>query len=430
MKKILIIILVGLISNVGFSQARLMLNDSPFIIIDNGANLVIDNGAANAITMLGTGGNIVSEDELDLIKWNLSTATGVHLVPWTNSNGVKIPLEINITGAGSAAGSILLSTYATNNMNTAWPAVAPAVNDMCSFTFADDASLKVVDRFWRVDANSYATKPSVTMSFGYDFANEGGGANTINENNLQVQRYNPNAGSGNVLCFSAPASGTGGGTWEGLLFGTVNTGTSKVNTAVVSAANFYKDWILVDNTTPLPVELISFTATCSNSGVMLDWVTQSEVNNDYFILEKSYDAVTFFELEQVQGAGNTNILKSYSVLDNMASSLTYYRLKQVDFNGAISYHNIISSNCIGNQFEVTNTVFTDDELSFNVLAFEEEEVIVYLYDARGRIITIEAKHISKSINNVELKNLGLSKGIYMLSIVGDKNVYSAKLLKH
>ncbi len=430
MKTILISILISLSSSLVYSQARLMLNNSPFIVIDNGANLVIDNGAANAITTLGTGGNIVSEDELDLIKWNVSTATGVHSIPWTNSNGVKIPLEINITGAGSAGGSLYLSTYATNNMNATWPAVAPAVNDMCSFTFADNASLKVIDRFWRIDANSYGTKPGVTMSFGYDMNNEGAGTNTLVEANLQAQRYNPNAGSGNVLCFSAPAPGTGGGTWEGLLFGNVNTGADNVNSAIVSAANFYKDWILVDNTTPLPVELLSFTAECDKDKVIIDWSTQTEFNNDYFIVEKSYDGITFFDLELVQGIGNSNVLQLYSIEDNSKSDdIVYYKLKQVDFDGAVSYHNIISTNCKSKDFEVNNVVFSGNKLNFNVSMLEDEDFVIYLYDSRGRLITKEYKHFDKSSKAVEINSSELSKGIYMLSLVGTLNLFTTKILK-
>ncbi|HLU84193.1 MAG TPA: hypothetical protein VKZ45_01865, partial [Vicingaceae bacterium] len=221
MKKLLFIFL--LLPGMLFSQARLVFNNNGYINIENNAYLVIDNGAANAVTLLGTGGNILSESETDLVKWNVGNATGLYLVPFTNTNGVKVPVDINITTAGSAGGSLLLSTYRTTNMNTPWPAVAPAVTNMCSPVIQADASLYVVDRFWRIDGNSYATKPGATLSFGYDFANEAGGANTINEANLQAQRFNPTQGSGVPTCpFPAPPPGPGGH-WEGLLFGTVNT---------------------------------------------------------------------------------------------------------------------------------------------------------------------------------------------------------------
>jgi len=430
MKRTILILAFLQLCVVVFAQERITITDDAFIVIDNSAFVVIDNPNVNALSTSGTGGNIVSESETDLIKWNVSTATGVHTIPWTNASGVKIPLAINITGAGSAGGSLLLSTYGTNNGNTTWPTVAPAVNDMCSFTYADDASLKVIDRFWRIDANSYGTKPAVNLNFGYDFTNEGGGTNVIDENNLQAQRYNPTTGSGNTACFSAPGTGVSNGTWEGLLFGTVNTGTKKVNTAAVSSANFYKDWILVDNTTPLPVNLVSFKAKCEKGGVIIDWITASETNNDYFVVEKSYDANSFFELTTLQGTGNSSVNSYYSATDSdNLSEVTYYRLKQVDFDGSITYHEIIPSKCNTNDFVVDKVVLNNNALKFDIITSQKEEVVIYLYDYKGRLISSKKHSLLANKNAIQLNNLEISKSIYLLSIVGQYNTYSTKLVK-
>src|SRR6056297_1944973 len=96
-----------------WSQARMVFLNDPFVVINDQAFVVIDNPNANAITNPGQG-NIVSEDEFDYLKWNIGNQTGVYTVPFTTGNGDKIPLEVNITGAGSAGGSdpsILFSTY-------------------------------------------------------------------------------------------------------------------------------------------------------------------------------------------------------------------------------------------------------------------------------------------------------------------------------
>lgn len=429
MKKLLFIFL--LMPGMLFSQARLVFNNNSYINIENNAYLVIDNGAANAVTLLGTGGNILSESETDLVKWNVGNATGNHIVPFTNTNGVKVPVEINITAAGSAGGSLLLSTYRTTNMNTPWPAVAPAVTNMCSPVIQADASLYVVDRFWRIDGNSYATKPGATLSFGYDFANEAGGANTINEANLQAQRFNPTQGSGVPTCpFPAPPPGPGGH-WEGLLFGTVNTTTDRVNNAVISSANFFKDWILVDNSTPLPVTLLNFEVDCENGFTVLNWSTASEINNDYFVIEKSTDAINFFPIATVQGNGNSNTVLSYTYTDETPNyATTYYRLKQVDFDGKFEYFNVVVSTCTADEnFNVNQLQLNDNVFGFTINTSSSEKLTVYLYDYRGRIISQETIVVNKGNNPISLSKPHLSDGIYMLNIVGEKNHFSTKVLK-
>lgn len=429
MKKLLFIFL--LLPGVLFSQARLVFNNNGYINIENNAYLVIDNGAANAVTLLGTGGNILSESETDLVKWNVGNATGNHIVPFTNTNGVKVPVEINITAAGSAGGSLLLSTYRTTNMNTPWPAVAPAVTNMCSPVIQADASLFVVDRFWRIDGNSYATKPGATLSFGYDFANEAGGANTINEANLQAQRFNPTQASGVNTCpFPAPAPGPGGH-WEGLLFGTVNTSTDRVNNAVISSADFFKDWILVDNSTPLPVTLLNFEVDCENGFTVLNWSTASEINNDYFVIEKSTDAINFFPIATVQGNGNSNTVLSYTYTDETPNyATTYYRLKQVDFDGKFEYFNVVVSTCTADEnFNVNQLQLNDNVFGFTINTSSSEKLTVYLYDYRGRIISQETIVVNKGNNPISLSKPHLSDGIYMLNIVGEKNHFSTKVLK-
>lgn len=428
MKKLLLISLLTL-PIIGFSQSRLVLNNGGYINIENSAYLVIDNGAANAITLTGTGGNILSENENDVIKWNIGANTGNHIVPWTNTSGVKVPVEINITGAGSVGGSLLLSTYRSNNTNLPWPT---GVTNMCSQTIGADASLFVVDRFWRVDENAtYATNPASTMSFGYDFTNEAGGTNTINEANLQAQRYNPTTGSGNTPCpFPALPPGPGGH-WENLLFGTVNIATDRVNNAVISSANLFKDWILVDNSTPLPVTLASFNATCEGNTTVLSWATASEINNDFFSIEKSYNAIDFFEIGRKIGAGNSNSFNTYSFIDNNTTNeIAYYRLKQVDFNGQFEYFNIVATNCgKTTNFDVNQIVFSDDQLGFTISTSENEEFQLYLYDALGKIITSKKLTVTKGFNPIQLDRIHLSRGVYMLNIIGEKNHYSTKVFK-
>lgn len=94
------------------AQARIIINNNAIMTMDNGVYLVVDNGNTNAITTAGTGGNIISEEENNKIKWHIGTNTGTYTVPFTSLIGVKIPLDMVVTTAGTGAGFVEFSTYA------------------------------------------------------------------------------------------------------------------------------------------------------------------------------------------------------------------------------------------------------------------------------------------------------------------------------
>jgi hypothetical protein len=93
----------------------------------------------------------------------------------------------------------------------------------------------------------------------------------------------------------------------------------------------------------LPVELISFESYFDSDGVLLRWATASELDNEYFSVERSEDGKTFYEIGKVMGNGTSNIIQEYDYKDMMpiASNLEYYRLKQVDYDGAYEYSAIL-----------------------------------------------------------------------------------------
>jgi len=418
MKNLLFIlsILFVLLSTTAFSQARMVINNNGYLVIDNGAYLVIDNSATNALATAGTGGNIKSEAEVDRIKWNIGITTGTYTIPWTTASNVKIPLSINKTTAGTigANSGLLLSTWETTDMNLPWPS---AVTNMFSSTPPGpvDGSQDVVDRFWHINALSYTAKPNVTLSFTYNNTPgvEIGGTNTITEANLQAQRFN-----------------TGSSNWEAYkLFGTVNVGARTVSGAAIASADFFENWVLVDNANPLPVTLSDFSSTCSDKEITVTWTTQSEINNDYFILEKSYDGYLFFDASQIDGSGSSSVSNTYQANITAENRVIYFRLKQVDFDGTVSYSEIIASNCSNTSFDIVQLNLSTSELSFMINSSVEDNFQVYLYDYRGRVILNQSQAVSKGLNTIKFNNLQLSSGIYMISIVGKDNVYNTKLYR-
>ena len=95
--------------------------------------------------------------------------------------------------------------------------------------------------------------------------------------------------------------------------------------------------------TALPIELLYFNATPNQSVVDLTWATASELNNDFFTVERSIDGLTWENVVTVNGAGTTTQRNNYSAVDTRpVAGLSYYRLKQTDFDGAFTYSEIRS----------------------------------------------------------------------------------------
>ncbi len=81
--------------NFTFAQSRIVINNDANIVMNNSVNIVIDNTNTNALTTTGTGGNIISESETNIIKWNIGTSVGNYIVPFTSFSGNKIPVSLN-----------------------------------------------------------------------------------------------------------------------------------------------------------------------------------------------------------------------------------------------------------------------------------------------------------------------------------------------
>lgn len=89
----------------------------------------------------------------------------------------------------------------------------------------------------------------------------------------------------------------------------------------------------------LPVELIDFSARKQEKSVLLQWQTVSERGFNHFVLEKSRDGNTFFELAKVNGKGENGA--AYEWTDTEPARVNYYRLKMVDKDGTFEYSKIV-----------------------------------------------------------------------------------------
>jgi hypothetical protein len=106
--------------------------------------------------------------------------------------------------------------------------------------------------------------------------------------------------------------------------------------------------------TEVPITLISFTGKCEQQNTILRWSTASEINNDFFTIERSIDGINWELVGTIDGEGNSNELNSYSILDNFSAKNInyYYKLKQTDFDNKFEYSNpIFVKKCDNNTSE-------------------------------------------------------------------------------
>ena len=88
----------------------------------------------------------------------------------------------------------------------------------------------------------------------------------------------------------------------------------------------------------MPIELVYFNVECESNQLHFSWQTASELNNDYFEIEQSNDAIHFIPLEKIESKnGNTNTQQNYSISVSTHPDSKYFRLKQVDKDNKFSY---------------------------------------------------------------------------------------------
>jgi len=180
----------------------------------------------------------------------------------------------------------------------------------------------------------------------------------------------------------------------------------------------------------LPITLVSFTAEKSKSNVLLKWTTASEINNDYFMPERSKDGKAFEEVGRVQGAGNSTTMLSYSLTDaSPFDGVSYYRLKQVDFDGTSSYSDIVAVNMENKDFEALNITpdIMNGIISITLRSNYNGKAEYSLSDVLGNNIHQGTVESSKGLNQIDIRAYHLAQGVYYFTIRNDHEILTKKI---
>jgi hypothetical protein len=185
-------------------------------------------------------------------------------------------------------------------------------------------------------------------------------------------------------------------------------------------ASLYGDDDCTVQTTVLPIALTRFDATVINEEVLLEWRTASEQDNELFTIERSSDGSEFEIVAELPGAGTTSYTRNYDVTDHAPlPGVSYYRLKQTDFDGHFSYSAIKAVEIELNDGPNIGFVYCgDSEMAVHYSLGEEAHILVELLDVTGRKVyetSIEAETSGKLM----LPTTQLAEGIFFVRLSND-----------
>lgn len=278
------------------------------------------------------------------------------------------------------------------------------------------------------------TGGTVTVSFaaanGSTLVSFPDGASTV----AVIDNLNWDLTTGNGLAggsYNLDAQGTGFGTIGSIadlrltLVGSVvgvagvNAGTTadpQVNRTGLTVANLTNDFYMGSVNavnSPLPLTLLSFTASVVNDRVVLSWSTAAQTNSASFSIQRSKDGANWETLQQIAGAGASDLTNFYSTTDQSPySGISYYRLIQTGLDGYKTYSTICAVSIQNANSDIS--ISPIPAINTIVITFPAAgNYSVRLLNSAGQSIT---KPVQGTAGNVSLNVSSIPEGIYFLSI--------------
>lgn len=307
----------------------------------------------------------------------------------------------------------------------------------------------VMQRHWVITPTIQPTTP-VQVRLPYsnaEFSNLTG-VSTVNANpnddvfvptDVKLSKYSgPLNVNANALDNCTGAGGSGGTTQHNPVTNGLATAYSAVGGAYYSdfsIPGFSEFWLNGNlSASPLPVELTSFQANCkSDSKVELTWSTASEHNSSHYVVEKTTDGQEWLQLATVQAAGNSNTTLNYSIIDpERNSQTTYYRLNQLDVDGASKTYDPVSINCeelISMNEVVTYPNPSNSDFYVQVKSANYEgEGTIKIIDVHGSIVKSIPISLEKGITIHPLEDNNFAPGVYYIQVVNEVAQY--QIVRH
>ncbi|QIX62184.1 T9SS type A sorting domain-containing protein [Hymenobacter sp. BT18] len=262
-------------------------------------------------------------------------------------------------------------------------------------------------RYYRINLLSGTiTSPTVRLSFNTNVRTDEG----VNvPGNLRIARATTatgpwsNAGGSGVFSPAAPAGYA------------VSGATTIVGETYFSLASTNT----VDN--PLPVELVSFTAKATGATVQLNWVTSSERNSAYFVVERSLNGTTFEAVTQVDAQGTTSARHAYTAVDARPyQGLAYYRLRQVDLDGRTAYSEAVTvqvTTLAKASFQAFPNPTSGTQFTVRAVGMQGATGTLRITDGFGRVVQEMPVGLTQQQQDITVQpTVKLAAGVYLVSL--------------
>ena len=386
--------------------------------VENG-ELKLNSFTLTAESASGSGnGYVKSEDNTAINQSKLKigyTPSNQNLVfPFGKSSSEVIYLNLNITN-NPGSGYITISTRSTAANNTPLPG-NDNVNAITNINpgGADVSTTHVIDRWWEVNA------PGVNADFVLRYSsaeNTTSGSTAIGPFNIQFWN------GGNFTKFNSTGNG-------------VTTGVGSIS---ASLTNINGPLVLSSGSASLPIKLVQFDAKAAGAAVEVTWTTAEEKNNDFFSIERSEDGQNFVKIEEIDGAGNSSQILRYKTMDNQPlAGISYYRLKQTDFDGKFSCSPLRAVNrgtaSISDDpaMEVRSfgpNPFTDQfNVEYNLTQAGETSIMIF--NMSGQVVFETSKNDDLGNNSfIYTDDKNLPPANYILQIINGKEKVTKKIVK-
>jgi hypothetical protein len=390
----------GSVAQVTGSLVPVNVND---LIVDNNLGVTLSSG------MVANGVVSVLDGDLDLNGNNLVLGPSAMLVETTGntvkgtSGMIATVRDLNAPSGVNAAGLGAMITSAANLGST-----------VVERTHAAGTGLgnEGIFRMYNI-APANNSGLNATLRLYYDESE----LNSIPENRLTM--------------FKSPTGANN--TWNGV-GGTVNTSDNYVE---LTGINDFSYWTLGDSDNPLPVELVAFNAVADNGNVILNWTTASEINNQGWDIERRSTETNSSEWSKigfVNGSGNSSASVSYSFVDgNLSFGLHNYRLKQIDFDGTVSYSNTVEVDLgIGPVEFALNQNYPNPFNPSTVISFDlpqSEFVNLSVYNILGeKVATLINSQMEQGRYHQEFDASHLTSGVYIYRLTAGNVVFTRKMM--
>jgi len=233
------------------------------------------------------------------------------------------------------------------------------------------------------------------------------------------ESFDLGVGTGNTTLTTSitiPNTATVGVTRLRIMYRRTSSNTLNATDACHSYGSYrgqVKDYPVQISVAGLPIELVSFDAILKDREVHLNWMTASEINNQYFSIEH-LEGDSWISIATVNGAGNSSNAIAYKHVDkNPNNNTNYYRLKQTDFDGTSTYSKIVSVR-LEDKIEVKSNVYPNPFSNYLIVNTNAADPNILLTNAIGQNVNIIQHAENENQTIIETQNL--PEGVYFLNI--------------